>query len=207
MELDRRIQHKYVHHTKKTKGVLLIHTRSSRLQEEYLRLDKSLRRILDPLLYSFQELHRRILSKIYRRQLQKFQDVRFSGTQNNTSNRYSIGDDIYIHVRVKNFYTHKVKIALHLNIRDINDFGLISFDSELKNEFFEIPGTSEKTFTCKIYSPSLNLGTYHINLGLWCNGYREDRIRSAVELKIDSGIFDNRISTNPFPVLAKSEWV
>jgi len=136
----------------------------------------------------------------------RFKEITFGGNNNRDSNVYAIGDDIYIYVKIENSYPTDVTVKLALSIRTTNEIGLISCDSELKGEAYTIPRSSESTLVCRIYSLPLNYGEYYINLAIFCGGEPEDWITSAAKFSIESGNFDNRLTTNPFPVLSRFEW-
>jgi lipopolysaccharide transport system ATP-binding protein len=133
-----------------------------------------------------------------------FEEIWFSGENN--SNMYSIGDDIHIHFKIRNSYPEDAEVKLALNIRTMTTDELISCDSSLKGTRYILPASSVSNVVCKVYSPPLNLGNYYVNIGVLYNDEFEDRIQSVSEFTVTSGIFDNRIGTNSFPVLAKFEW-
>ena len=136
----------------------------------------------------------------------RFKEITFGGNNNRDSNVYAIGDDIYIYVKVESFYPMDVTAKLALSIRTTSEIGLISCDSELKGKAYTIPGSSESTLVCKIYLPPLNYGNYYVNLAIFYGGEPEDWITSAAKFSIESGTFDGRVTTNPFPVLSRFEW-
>lgn len=136
----------------------------------------------------------------------RFKEIRLAGSNNNNLNTYSIGDDIYVYLKIENSYSAEVPVTLSLSIRAANETGLISCDSELKGKTYRIPGASESVAVCKIYSPPLNYGDYYVNVSILHGNEPEDWITSAAKFSIEAGSFDNRITTNPFPVLSKFEW-
>ena len=136
----------------------------------------------------------------------RIKEIKFAGGNNNDSNIYAIGDDIYIYVKVRNSYPMDVTVRLALSIRTTNEIGLISCDSDLRGKAYTILGSSESTLVCRIYSPPLNYGEYYINVAIFYGGEPEDWITSAAKFSIESGTFDKRVTTNPFPVLSKFEW-
>ena len=136
----------------------------------------------------------------------RFKELKFAGSNNNASNVYAIGDDIYIYFKIESFYPKDATVRLALSIRTTNDIGLISCDSALKGKVYTIPGSSESVLVCKIYSPPLSYGEYCVNIAIFFGTEPEDWITSAGKFSIESGAFDNRITTNPFPVLSRFEW-
>jgi len=118
---------------------------------------------------------------------------------------FSIGDDICVRANVKNNYAESVHVRVSLSIYTAHET-LISCDSNLKGEKFFIHGNSETVLRCIIKSPPLNIGNYYINLSIFNGDEAEDRIRPAAKFSIDSGTFDNRLTTNFFPVLSKFDW-
>ena len=136
----------------------------------------------------------------------RIKEIKFAGSNNDDSNMYALGDDIYIYLKIQNSYPMDVTVKLALSIRTTNEIGLISCDSELKGKVYTIPGSSESTLVCRIYSPPLSYGEYYINVAIFYGGEPEDWITSAAKFSIESGTFDNRVTTNPFPVLSKFEW-
>ncbi len=135
----------------------------------------------------------------------RFKEIKLVGNNNN-SNIYAVGDDIYARVKIENSYPRNVTVRLVLSINRTDQSGLISCDSALKGKVYTILASCESTLVCRIYSPPLNYGEYHINLAIFYGGEPEDWITSAVKFWIESGIFDNRVTTNPFPVLSRFEW-
>ena len=135
----------------------------------------------------------------------RFKGIELTGNKGVNSNVYAIGDDIYVIVRVKNSYPIAVTVRLALSVSTVYE-SLISCDSALKGKTYTIPGASESVLVCKIFSPPLNYGNYEVNLAIFDGGEPEDWITSAAKFSIESGEFDGRITTNPFPVLAKFEW-
>lgn len=136
----------------------------------------------------------------------KFKEIRFTGSNGDDSNIYAVGDDIYIYMKVESFYPMDVTAKLGLSIRTTSEVGLISCDSALKNKIHTIPGFSESTLVCKVYSPPLNHGNYYVNLSIFRGNDPEDWITSAAKFSIESGTFDDRVKTDPFPVLSRFEW-
>lgn len=135
----------------------------------------------------------------------KFKEIQLS-TDKGSSNICTLGDDILVYVTVESSYPMDVNARLALSIRTSSEIGLISCDSGLKGKTYTIPGASESTLVCKIYSPPLNFGEYHINLAIFCKEEPEDWITSAAKFSIESGKFDDRVTTNPFPVLSSFDW-
>ncbi|MDO8604205.1 MAG: ABC transporter ATP-binding protein [bacterium] len=133
-----------------------------------------------------------------------FEEIKIKGIAG--SNTYGIGDDIYVHFKIKNSYPHDATVKLALNIRTTSTEELISCDSSLNGESYVLPASSTKNVVCKIYSPPLNIGNYYLNIGILHDDQFEDRIQSVAEFSISTGTFDNRVGTNSFPVLAKFNW-
>lgn len=133
-----------------------------------------------------------------------FEEIKIKGK--GTSNTYGIGDDVYVHFKIRNSYSYDATVKLALNIRTTATEELISCDSSLNGKSYILPATSTRNVVCKIFSPPLNLGNYYLNIGILHNDQFEDRIQSVAEFSISTGTFDNRIGTNSFPVLAKFDW-
>jgi lipopolysaccharide transport system ATP-binding protein len=141
-----------------------------------------------------------------RRGLGKIQFLEISLIKENiASNVYSIGEDIYILLSIENNYTSSVNVSMALSVNTPVE-SLISCDSKLKGQVYELAGNSQSVLQCKISQPPLNLGNYEINIMILNGNEIEDWIVSAATFSIETGSFDNRISSNPFPVLAKFEW-
>lgn len=136
----------------------------------------------------------------------RFKKITFVGSKNKDSNIYAIGDDIKFYLEIENLYSMDVSAILGMSIRTINEIGLISGNSELKGKTYRIPKSSRSTVSCRVYSPPLNYGEYYINISIWVGNDPEDWISSAAKFSIESGTFDNRVKTDPFPILAKVEW-
>lgn len=135
----------------------------------------------------------------------KLRDINLFNNEGRSTNKFSIGNTILIKIRIKNFYHSDTSVTLALTINTLYE-KLISCDSDLKGEKFTISGDSECTFVCKLKNPPLNFGSYHINLAIFNGGEPEDWVRSAAVFSIESGEYDNRITTNPFPVLSQFVW-
>ncbi len=135
----------------------------------------------------------------------RFNDISFLNRNGENSNVFAIGDDINILLRIQNIYSHPVTVSLGLSI-STNFESLISCDSRLKGETYRLAGALETVVSCKIFSPPLNFGNYEVNIIILNGNEPEDWIISAAKFSIESGTFDNRVSTNPFPVLSKFVW-
>ena len=134
-----------------------------------------------------------------------FKEMSFLDKNGMVSNVYSIGDDVYIKVKIENKYDTDATVKLALSVNTSHE-SLISCDAILKGQTFKIPVATEKIFTCKIVSPPLNYGDYEVNLAVFYGNEPEDWIISAGRFSIRSGDFDGRVTTNPFPVLSRFEW-
>lgn len=135
----------------------------------------------------------------------RFKDISFIKGDVVNSNVYTIGDDINILLRIENSYSFAATVSFALSVNTAFE-SLISCDSRLKGETYQLPGASESVIVCKISCPPLNLGNYEVNLLVLNGGEIEDWITSAAKFSLESGTFDGRVSTNPFPVLSKFEW-
>ncbi len=135
----------------------------------------------------------------------RFKDIKLTGNNGVNSNVYAIGADIYIFVRVESSYPSAVTVRLALSVNTAQE-SLISCDSALKGKTYTIPGASESVLVCKIFSPPLNYGIYEVNLAIFDGSEPEDWIISAAKFSIESGEFDGRVTTSPFPVLSRFEW-
>ena len=135
----------------------------------------------------------------------RFVDVEFFGK--NDADAYAIGDDICVRAKVISDYAFDVRARLIMNIYTANELGLIACDSKVQGKTYTIPGASETTIVCKIHSPLLNYGNYHVNLVIFVGNEPEDWITSAAKFSITSGTFEGRVTTNPFPVLSGFEWM
>lgn len=125
----------------------------------------------------------------------------------NNANIYSMGDDIYVSLKIKNSYPKEVAVNLILNILTPTNQALISCDSLLKEKKCILKASGVTEVSCKIQSPPLNAGNYNLNIGIINNHEIEDRIPSAAEFSIQGGKFEDLKRTNEFfPILGKFEW-
>lgn len=135
----------------------------------------------------------------------QFTALEFRNQTGTPTNTFSIGDDIEIALKVHNAYADPVAVAIALSVNTSHE-SLISADAALKGISYRLPGHSDSTFTCKLIAPPLNFGNYDVNIAIFHGGEAEDWITSAARFSIESGEFDGRVTTNPFPVLSRFEW-
>jgi len=135
----------------------------------------------------------------------RFEEIKFSGKTN--SNIYEIGDDVDIHLKIKNTLPKDTPVNIILNILTATAQPLFSCDTLQKEQIFTLPASSVSKMTCKIIAPPLALGDYHINIGIIATNELEDRVAPAAEFSIKSGQFENHIKPNPyFPIFSKYDW-
>lgn len=115
-------------------------------------------------------------------------------------------DDLVIRMRVVSNYAHTVKARLSISIRTISEVGLISCDSALKGETFDIAGMTETVLSCRLYSPPLNEGEYYLNTAIFDGGEAEDWVTSAARFTVSPKTFNGRVGNNAFPVISEFEW-
>jgi lipopolysaccharide transport system ATP-binding protein len=135
----------------------------------------------------------------------RFTDISFLSNSGVKSNVYAIGDDICICLRVENSCSSDVTVRLSLSVNTSHE-SLISCDSALKGRTYTIPGASESLLICRIISSPLNFGNYDVSVAIFDGHEPEDWIVSAAKFSIESGGFDDRVTSNPFPVLSRFEW-
>lgn len=135
----------------------------------------------------------------------KFKEITMMGNAKNKTNVYAISDDIFVYLKIENFYTYDVTVKMALSISTAHE-SLISCDANLKGYTHKIPGSSESILVCKIYSPPLNIGNYFVNIAIFNGEESEDWITNATKFSIETGTFDGRVTTNFFPVLSRFEW-
>lgn len=119
---------------------------------------------------------------------------------------FAVGEDIYIKVTAANMYKEIRKARFSISINTSKQLNLISCDSDLLGQTFEIPPVDEFAIICKIINPPLNIGNYLVNVALYTNDIPEDWIVSAGSFSIETGLFDDRERTNHMPVLSKFKW-
>jgi lipopolysaccharide transport system ATP-binding protein len=135
----------------------------------------------------------------------QFKEIKLSGRNN--SNIYSIGDDIYVNLKITNSYSKNTSVSIILNILTVTAQPLISCDSLLKDETYILPASSTSNLQCKISSPPINIGDYHLNIGIIRSGELEDRIATVGEFSIKTGEFNKHKKVNNFfPVLCNFDW-
>lgn len=131
--------------------------------------------------------------------------IRFDGGSFKSQNIYTIGDDISVFITIENLYDEDVSIRVSLSVNTAYE-SLISCDSNLKGMKFNISANSSSSLRCRLYSPPLNIGTYDVNLAIFHGEEAEDWILSAAKFSVEAGTFDDRVTTNFFPVLSKFDW-
>lgn len=131
-------------------------------------------------------------------------DIRFEGARG--GNAYEIGEDILVRITLESGYDRPVKARLAISIRTAPDTQLIVCDSLQKGETHEIPGGREVIATCRVCSPPLNLGEYHVNVAVFHGNEAEDWVPHAARFTIASGSFSGFVNYLPFPVLSSFEW-
>ena len=135
----------------------------------------------------------------------RFRSISFARSEGNDSNVFAIGDDINIQLSIENKYASAITVSLALSVNTAFE-SLVSCDSRLKGQTLQLPASSTSVLTCKITFPPLNFGNYEVNLLVLNGNEPEDWVTSAAKFSIESGKFDDRVTTNHFPVLAKFEW-
>ena len=135
----------------------------------------------------------------------RFTNINFGGARG--LNTYAVGDDIHIIAQVNNTYPKNVSVRLSLSIHTESQEGLISCDSIQKKETYLLPAARVSIVSCKIFSPPLNYGKYHVNMAIFYKDDPEDWLSPIASFTIDSGEWGDIIPDKRFnPLLVKYSW-